>query len=237
MKGVYIGLYCMFFFNMQLFSQRSLLKEDFEREYLSSLKITEANRSYQIETYSPKEKRPINICSFREDPPFDNSTIKGCCPDSLDKEHGFFAEIMLYEKGVPSMRDIIVVRLDTMLFKSESVNISLKVKYHPFASYSADSIQALFVKQDKDVFSWLAGKEVESLNVSFSLMKVSNKTWTQISANLHATDAYRYVIIGNLKTDEQTIVTKDNTCNCAKKEKAFWDYSSLFLDDIMVIEN
>lgn len=235
-------LLTVLFFNLFIkenFSQnRLLLNENFERDiFIDSLNTKQFSKRYAITTYRPKEKTVVNIYSYRTDTPYNIFFTENiCATDSTNKEHGFYVGIDIYDKVMPSNRTLLVVRLDTALQADKNYSISYDAKYHQYTKYRIDSMQVLLVSKEEDIKLWLASREYSGMYIDFSMQNINNKDWNKIQKDFTAQREYTYIVIGNLQPDDQIKVYKADDCSCGKRPKGFWDYSELFLDNIMIVE-
>ncbi len=198
--------------------------------------VNQIQNNYYIDTYTPKKKDPIGIYSSRLDTPYYKYYSENIFPEPDNIKHGLYIGITLYRKSVYSARELFIIKLDTLLQKGISYKISYDAKYHQFTNYRIDSLQVLFIEQEKDIKLFLEEKLYKGMHVDFSLKNIDNKVWQKIGNSFITESNYSYMIIGNLKPDNETVVTKVNNCKCIKQPKGFWDYSELFLDNFLIVE-
>jgi hypothetical protein len=238
MRSAIVYIIVSIFLVKEASSQHVVFLEDFEMQYKQTWKELEGSPGmYDIGTYWTNEKGPVAIYSNRKGPPYEDYYAENSCPDPGNELHGFYAGIIVYHKDVPSDRNLIVIRLDSSLQKGRKYNFSCDVKYHQFAKYQIDSLQILLAKEEKDIKAWLAEKPYSGMYLNLSLEEIDNKVWKKIGSGFTVEDSYNYLVIGNLKTDNATVISKKSNCNVSQKQKGFKDYSELFLDDITITAN
>ncbi|MBX2921163.1 MAG: hypothetical protein KF746_03145 [Chitinophagaceae bacterium] len=237
-RKIYIVLILIFCATKGVSQNKVILNENFEKiAFRDTTKNNLTSERYAITTYRPKEKTGFGIFSNRKDYPFSIFYTENSCPtDSTNLDKGFYAGIKVYDKIMPSNRELMVIKLDTLLNPGKRYSISYSAKYHQFTKYRIDSMQALFVTSEDDIKLWLASREFSGMYVELSLNNIDNKAWKSVKADFTATGVYSYMVISNLQSDGQTKVYKADDCKCGKRPKGFWGYSEIFLDDIMIIE-
>ena len=191
---------------------------------------------YIIDPYIPNQKSSISIYADRRDTLYYNYYGDNLCLDSSNGVHGFYVGITVYRKGAALEKELLVLKLTRPLEKGSEYGISYDAIYHKNVNYSIDSLQVLFIEQEKDIKSFLAEKLFNGMYVGFSAKKIENKIWQKITSQFTSDGNYNYMIIGNLKSNNDVIVSKKNNCNCGNREKGFWDYSEVFIDNISIIQ-
>lgn len=215
------------------FSQK-IFEEKFENEYKNSWKNLENfPKLYSINPYTPRQRDPINISSEINDSVYDDYYVAPCCIDSNDL-HSFFATITVFDEKIPAERELMVIKLDSVLKRGQNYSIRFSGKYHPHTKYKIDSIQILFLNQENDIKAWLAEKKFSGQFVKFSLGDINNRLWGDLKSKFFAENDYSYLILGNLKTDGETKVSRISDCQCTKRSKGYWNYSELYVDGIII---
>jgi hypothetical protein len=233
--GNYRWICLLFLFCGKGYGQKVMLDEKFDKApgyYYQNAEANKMSTFYYIDPYLPKERFAFDL--YSDDP---NQSVyftdSRCC--GSDDKHGFYTSIDLYHRDVPSDRLILVIKLDSVLPAGKSYEISLEALYHQFTEYHIDSLQALFLSEEKDIQNWLADRNFTGLQIGISLRDVDNRNWKKIDAEFKTGINYRFLLIGNLKRDEECTVTEANNCNCKPKpKKAGWHYSELLIDNILI---
>jgi hypothetical protein len=219
-----------------LSSQTLFYREDFEQSFRND--VPAGKSTYMMESYSLRSKNEaVNLHSDNQDPAYSEFySDNRCTGDS--SAHGFYASIIIYDRPIPSFREMLVFQLDSILPKDETSTLTLDVLYHIFTEYRVDSLQGLLLENEKDIKAWLADRPFSGQYVCFSLGAANNRTWQRLNATFHTRRPFRYLLLGNLKNDEDCKVVKKNDCDCcAKPKNSFWKYSELLVDNITITTN
>lgn len=217
----------------KIYCQKVILDERFDHQRLND--SGNFARMYVLDPYvSPSDPAAFNLYADRNDGEFsDFFTDNRCTPDTI--EHGFYTGILVFDRHVPSTRSILTIRLDSLLPSGRSERISIDLLYHKFTEYRIDSLQALFLHDKSDIKAWFAERPFRGQYVRFSLAAVDNRSWKQVSARFVTEGTFGYLLIGNLKKDEDCTVTKANNCDCCPRPRhKNWSYSELLMDNILI---
>ncbi|HEY6900042.1 MAG TPA: hypothetical protein VI233_05340, partial [Puia sp.] len=221
----YLFLLTGFLSAFSAFSQKVILDERFDR-WMSS-------RLYAVDSYRPHEKVSLNIFSDR--PEDKDEYVDMLCSEG-DGKHGFYVSLKVYDKD-GTKTDMMVIRLDTPVQKGMAYTVQMDAIYPESINYHIDSIQAVFLKEEKDVVSWVVGGRWSGQYALFSLQGVGNANWAKVESSFVAEGDYKYVMIGNLESDDNTRALRENDCNCCprdRKEKEHKWYSQLLIDNILI---
>lgn len=220
------------------YGQQTILQEDFTKFYRRAL--AGGKDVYLLEPgpiNRVDDHLPISLYVDPHDLLLADLYAGNLC-DSTKTDHGFYTDLPVYQKGYDADNEVIVFRLDTVLPNGAVGNLSMDVVFHKFAKYRVDSIQALLLGSDKDIYNYLHGGPFAGQYVLFSLGDVDNVSWKTRTASFAAEHDYRYVLIGNLKIYGSYKIRKVNNCKCGPPPKyTFWDYSSILLDNILLTAN
>lgn len=218
----------------RIYAQEKVYQQNFEKEYLTSWdSLNNSSKIYSIDPYTPKEKSSVNIASEINDAAHNKFYVESCCIDSNDL-HSYFSSIILFDNKMPSKRELMVITLDNALNKNKYYSISLDLKYHPYTKYKIDSIGILFLEDKTDIQKWLKENPFNGQYLNLSLNDINNKLWKRLSGQFEAKSSYNYLIVGNLKTDEKTLINLIKHCPCKRELKGYWDYSEIYIDDISI---
>jgi len=220
---------------LKCFSQDVILNEGFECQFQTTWdSLSDKPRVYVINPYDARKKYPVTIYSDKKDAVNEGFYSDNRC-EGVALGHGFFTGLTLCVRGTPSMRDLVVIRMDTVLLRGESYHLSFAALYHKFTKYHIDSIQILLAYEKKDIDSWMSGNKYIGQYVSISLKDANNKDWCKLKSDFNCQHDYRFLVLGNLKSDDDTKIEKRNDCRCCLVPKSEnWDYSELFVDDIKI---
>jgi hypothetical protein len=217
------------------YAQKLVVEEGFEPKPGKS--PTDTGRLFLLDPGVPSKPSAINLYTDRNSPPFVNFYTENRCNQDSG-QHGFYTSIKLYDRHVSESREILAIRLDTLLPGGRSGNMSLDVLYHYFAEYRVDSIQAVLLRDRPDIRAWFSGRAFVGQYICFSLGDVDNRAWRHLDASFVTEHAYRYLLIGNLETDSDCKVIRANNCDCCPRPKnAYQAYSELLIDNVRVAIN
>ena len=232
MKSRIIPLLFLFFLAETLVGQ-PLFSEDFEKAL--QYNRNKAPRVYVVQTYTPLQRSPVPLSTDNKDPLYENYYADDGGDDSSAK-HGFYTSLLLYDRTIPFNRDVLVVQLDPVSVKGKSLNIGLDVLYPKGMEYHVDSLYMVLLAEEKDVRAWFTDKRFLGQYVGFSLGEANNRSWKRINAGVVPDREYKYLLIGNLKTDESCRITKVDACVGCPRSKRDRQvvYSDLLIDNIVI---
>jgi hypothetical protein len=232
---MFIIRYCCYmvllFVGIKGFSQQVIFREDFEKPDFGT--AARQPHLFILDPYSPREKLPYNLFADRKESSYTDWYTDNRCHDSAVKQ-GFYTSIALYSHDVPFTREILAIRLDSGLSGGKTYRVSVEALFHKYTEYRVDSIQILFLKTEKDIKNWLAGKDFLGEMIGLGLERVDNQHWKNVAGDFTPESDYAFMLIGNLKRDDECKIIKVNDCKCPKERHRNWNYSELLLDNIVI---